>query len=71
MNTEPIRIIKRRSGSCRFSPYYKLEWFDASLCVWRPLQKAFPTIALADAAKAAGRKWRTFEVSEAGRRLLP
>lgn len=72
MNEKPgdKRWIKRKSGSCRFSPYFKLEWFDAALCVWRPMQKTFATLALADAAKDAGRKWRVFEVSETGRKLL-
>jgi hypothetical protein len=61
---------KRKSGSCRFATYYKLEWFDASLSVWRPLQKSFGTIALANKAKSAGKAWRVFEVSENGRRVL-
>ena len=63
-------INTRNKGSCRFNAYYKLEWFDVSLCVWRPLQKAFKRIEFAESAKTAGRKWRTFEVSETGRRIV-
>lgn len=68
---KPEGWVKRRSGSCRFSNYYKLEWFDAALCVWRPMQRTFATIALAEKAKSKGRKWRMFEVSETERKLLP
>ncbi|MDA1277474.1 MAG: hypothetical protein O2960_26025 [Verrucomicrobia bacterium] len=64
------RIVKRKAGSCRFSPYYKLEWFDNSLCVWRPLQKSFPTIEQAVTGKSPGRKWRVFKVSETGREIV-
>jgi hypothetical protein len=62
---------KRKQGSCRFSAYYKLEWFDPQIYTWRPLQKMFETRELAEAAKSDGKVWRTFEVSESGRRLLP
>lgn len=62
---------KRKRGSCRFAPYYKLEWYDTLWSVWRPLQRAFATIALANGAKAKGSKWRVFEVSETGRKLMP
>jgi len=61
---------KRKSGSCRFDNYFKPEWFDAKLCVWRPLQKAFATVLQANAAKTTEEQWRMFEVSESGRTLL-
>lgn len=63
--------MKRQQGSCRFSTYYKLEWFDAMLCVWRPLQKSFENIELAMQARCTEKKWRIFEVSTAGRRIVP
>lgn len=62
--------LKRRSGSCRFSNYYKLEWFDCSICVWRPIQRTYATIELAEKAKFEGRTWRMFQISETDRRLL-
>lgn len=65
------RTVKRTAGSCRFSPYFKLEWFDKILCVWRPLQKSFATIALAEQGMTKGKQWRMFEVSEQGMRMLP
>ena len=61
---------KRIQGSCRFSNYYKLEWFDPKIMSWRPLQKSFQTRAMADEAKSDGRKWRVFEVSETGRKII-
>ena len=38
------KYIKRKQGSCRFSPYYKLEWFDSKLCVWKPRQVRYKTL---------------------------
>jgi hypothetical protein len=62
--------MKRQQNSCRFSTYYKLEWFDVMLSVWRPLQKSFETIELAMKARCQNKKWRIFEVSESGRKIL-
>ena len=67
---ERAEFVKRKSGSCRFSPYFKLEWRDERIGAWRPLQKSFPTIEAARAARAHGKTWRTFEVSETGRRII-
>lgn len=61
---------KRKSGSCRFDNYFKLEWFDTKLCVWRPLQKSFATVLQANTAKTTNKQWRVFEVSESGRTIL-
>ena len=33
----------RTKGSCRFAPYYKVEWYDATALCWRVIQKAFST----------------------------
>jgi len=60
----------RNKGSCRFLPYYKLEWFDASICVWRPIQKSFATIEMAKAAQESEKHWRVIERSEKGTRVL-
>ena len=60
----------RTQGSCRFEPYYKLEWRDESIGAWRPIQKSFPTINLAKAAQKVGKIWRIIERSEKGTRVL-
>lgn len=61
---------KRKSDSCRFDPYYKMEWFDHNMFVWRPMQKSFNSIEQAKAAQSKHKTWRIFEVSESGRRIL-
>ena len=60
----------RNRQSCRFSPYYKLEWFDVSIFSWRPIQKSFATIDLAKAAQESEKAWRIIERSEKGTRVL-
>ena len=60
----------RVQGSCRFDTYYKLEWRDETLGVWRPVQKSFATIELAKGAQKAGKTWRVIERSEKGTRVL-
>jgi len=61
---------RRKKGSCRFATYYKLEYFDETLSVWRPLQKSFPTFADATAAMTTELKWRLFKVSETERSIV-
>jgi hypothetical protein len=55
----------RTKGSCRFEAYFKLEKWDDRLLVWKPIQKAFPTIQLAKDARPKG-KTRIMECSETG-----
>jgi cell fate (sporulation/competence/biofilm development) regulator YmcA (YheA/YmcA/DUF963 family) len=61
---------KRQKGSCRFAPYYKIEWLDASIAAYRPLQKQFSTLPLAQSACTKNKTWRIYEVSEESRRLV-
>jgi hypothetical protein len=62
MNT--TKTHKRTAGSCRFDPYYKLEWYDHRIGAWRPLQRSFATFAEAEAARTKNKVWRIFEVTE-------
>ena len=53
-------------------PLYKLEWYDSTLLVWRPLQKLYPSIE--DAARITrtdDRQWRLLEVSQHGYAPVP
>jgi hypothetical protein len=68
MNTTKPR--KRTAGSCRFDPYYKLEWYDPRIGAWRPLQRSFATFAEAEAARTKSKVWRIFEVTENGRAVV-
>lgn len=61
---------KRHRGSCRFDAYYKIEWLDDSIAAYRPLQKQFSTLQLAQRACTEDKTWRIYEVSESGRRLM-
>ena len=62
---------KRKPGSCRFDPYYKIEWLDSSIGAYRPLQKQFAELRLAQSACSKDKIWRIYEVSQSSRRLLP
>jgi len=62
--------IKRKPGSCRFSPYYKLEWFDKELYVWKPRQVRYLTKEEAVSNQTSDLEWRVFEVTEDGRELV-
>lgn len=33
----------RRSGSVRFDPYYKIQWYDPVSVSWRDVQRRFAT----------------------------
>lgn len=55
----------RTKGSCRFKAYYKIEKWDDRISVWKPIQKAFPTLQNANNARPKG-KTRIMECSEAG-----
>ena len=70
----PDRGYTRRTrGSARFDPYYKLEWRDVTLSVWKPVQKRFDTFEDAVAYTLADREqrgedraWRVMEVTHQG-----
>jgi hypothetical protein len=57
----------RKRGSVRFSPYFKVEWFDPRSVVWRVIQKRFATKAEADAsALGMAHRWRVMRVTMNG-----
>lgn len=60
----------RTKASCRFSAYYKVQWYDASSLCWRDVQKAHASASEAQAAFLRGKQCRVMEVSEAGRKPL-
>lgn len=63
---------RRTSRSVRFDPYYKLEWFDSTLMVWRPVQKAYASVEdAARVARTADRQWRLMEVTTHGYAPVP
>jgi hypothetical protein len=62
--------IKRKPGSCRFSPYYKLERFDKNLYVWKPIQVRYYTLEDALKNTEANGEWRVYQVTETGRELV-
>lgn len=59
--------MKRRAGSVRFDPYWKLQWYDDHAFCWRDIQRAYATRDAARAAATAGRRWRLMRVWPAGR----
>lgn len=59
--------MRRRAGSVRFDPYYKLQRWDGRSAAWRDVQKAHVTAEQAkDTATEPGR-YRVMEVTEEGR----
>jgi hypothetical protein len=60
----------RTKGSARFSPYYKLQWWDERSAVWVDVQKAHATPEAARAAYRPGVQCRVMEITEHGRRPL-
>jgi hypothetical protein len=60
----------RTKGSCRFTAYYKVQFFDDKNLTWKDVQKAHPSEKDARANFISGKTCRVMEVSEAGRRIL-
>ena len=60
----------RRADSARFDVYFKVQFFDETSLAWFDIQKQFPTREAAVKAYLEGRKCRTMEVNEKGRRPL-
>lgn len=58
----------RTKGSCRFAAYYKIERFDHRIAAWRPIQKTFPSVELAELfAKGTGYdSYRILRIDEKG-----
>lgn len=61
----------RTKGSARFTPYFKVQWWDARSSAWIDIQKAHATPQGAHDALPTGKRCRVIEVSEQGRRPLP
>lgn len=63
--------MKRRAGSVRFDPYYKVQWWEARSLAWRDYQRSYTTRdAAEDAAPEvvpAGANWRIMLITEEGR----
>jgi hypothetical protein len=70
MSAPPENHRPRRADSCRFSVYYKVQYWDARNCAWHDVQKQYPTPEAAAAAYPEGRRCRVMEVTPAGRRPL-
>ena len=45
---------RRRSGSVRFDPYFKVQFYNERQLAWQDVQRAFDTPEAAEAAVAAG-----------------
>ncbi len=69
-NQEAQKPKTRVRGSCRFSAYYKAQWFDDRTLAWKDLPKRFPTTAEALAQFTLSKEWRLMEVTMTGRRVL-
>jgi len=60
----------RVKGSCRFEPYYKVEWYDTTALCWRVIQKAHATEQAARDAMPKDKKCRLQQVTETGRNTI-
>lgn len=65
-------MSRRRAGSVRFDPYWKIQWWDATSLAWRDLQEAIhdEEIAIVSArAEATHRQTSTrlMRITETGR----
>jgi len=60
----------RTKGSCRFDPYYKVEWYDPTALCWRVIQKAHPTEKQAREAMPKTKTCRLQKVTETERITL-
>jgi hypothetical protein len=64
--------MKRTRRLDQTGPLYKLEWYDSTLLVWRPIQRLYASIE--DAARITrtdDRQWRLLEVSSHGYAPVP
>lgn len=57
----------RTKGSCRFAPYYKVQWYDAASLCWRDVQKAHTSPESARANFIPGKQCRVMQITERGR----
>lgn len=61
----------RTKGSCVFSTYYKVQFYDTKWMAWKDVQQAHSTIEDALAAFIPSLKCRVMEIDQRGRRPLP
>ena len=61
----------RTKGSCRFAPYFKVQFYEEHNLAWKDVQKQHPDEASARKAFPAGKQCRVMAVTEKGRRPLP
>lgn len=61
----------RTKGSCRFEPYYKLEFYDPKIGAWRVIQKSFVSFDAAKQAMPQGKQSRVMRFTESGPEVLP
>jgi hypothetical protein len=66
-----FEIIMRTKGSCRFAAYYKVEWRDERMGVWKVIQKSHASLDGAKASMTKGKTCRVIKVSEKGMEVLP
>ncbi len=60
---------KRKPGSCRFSDYYEVQWYNETSLVWQTIHKPYKTKVEAEAHFVPGKKCRVMIVSETGRTI--
>jgi hypothetical protein len=60
----------RTKGSCRFAPYFKVEWYDPIALCWRVIQKAHPTEQEARDAMPKNKQCRIQKVTETERTII-
>ncbi len=56
----------RTKGSCRFAPYYKIQ-FRNEFLAWQDIQQSFTTAAAAKQHFPPGKVCRVMEITERGR----
>jgi hypothetical protein len=60
----------RKRGSCRFEPYFKVQWFHPLAMAWRDVQRTYPTEDEAREAFLPSRDCRVMRITENGRTPL-
>jgi hypothetical protein len=60
----------RTKGSCRFEPYYKVEWYNHTAFCWHVIQKAYPSEQKARDAMPKDKTCRLQKVTETERTII-
>jgi hypothetical protein len=61
----------RTKGSCRFTAYYKVQFWNERALAWHDVQKSHQTEEAARALFIQGKTCRVMEITEKGRNPLP